>query len=307
MLRQAIAWLVEEQSGAMPDGRGQALQRWRDADPVHERAWAQVNGALARTLQPLCSTHAAHGPAADAAIGALVRRAAPSRRRVIGGTLAAVGAAVVAGAVLDRFTPATALLADAHTATGERRTLTLSDGSGLLLDARSAADIAFDGEQRLVRLREGALIATVRPEAAHRPFTVQTRHGQAQALGTRYMVRACSDFTEVAVLEHQVALRTQAGEEATLVAGRTARMGAAGGIEFEAAPASGRAAWQNGMLVVVDGSLGEVVAALRAYRPGVLRVSAAAARLRVLGTFPLDNTDLALQALADTLPIAVQR
>ena len=55
------------------------------------------------------------------------------------------------------------------------------------------------------------------------------------------------------------------------------------------------------------GGMVVVVAALRAYRRGMLRVSPAAAQLRVLGTFPLDDTDLALKALADTLPITVDR
>lgn len=304
--RQAIAWLVEERSGAMPDSRGHLLQAWRQADPAHEAAWQQVNGALARTLQPL-SGYAGQGPAADLAVDALARGAAPSRRRLAGGTLAAVAGAALGAFVVDRFTPVATLWADVHTATGERRSLSLPDGGTLLLDARSVADLSFDATRRLVRLREGAVIATVPAEAGGRPFIVQTRHGEARALGTRYMVRAHDAHTEVAVLQHRVALRTLGGQEATLAEGHTARMSGHGAIETEAASAFGRAAWQNGMLAVADGTLGEVVTALRAYRPGILRVSPAAAALRVLGTFPLDDTDLALQALADTLPITVNR
>ncbi len=290
----------------MPESRARALQSWRQADPAHEAAWAQVTGALARTLQPLTDS-AGQGPAANVATDALVRLAAPSRRRVARGTLAAVAGAALAAFVVDRFIPVATVWSDVHTATGERRTLSLPDGGTLLLDARSAADLSFDAARRLVRLREGALIATVPAEAAGRPFIVQTRHGEARALGTRYMVRTGDDHTEVAALQHRVALRTLSGEEAMLAEGRTARMTGHGGIEADTASADGRAAWQRGMLAVSDGSLGYVVEALRAYRPGMLRVSPAAAELRVLGTFPLDNTDLALQALADTLPITVNR
>ena len=306
VLRQAIAWLVEERSGSMPDSRGLALQRWRQADPAHEAAWLQVTGALARTLQPLGDC-AGPGLTADAATDALVRAAAPSRRRVVGGTLVAFAGAALAAFVIDRFTPVATLWADVQTATGERRSLSLPDGGTLLLDARSAADLSFDATQRLVRLREGAVIATVSADAAARPFIVQTRHGEARALGTRYMVRAGEGHTEVAALQHSVALRTRDGAEATLAEGDTARMTGQGAIETSAASAAGRAAWQSGMLAVTDGALGDVVAALRAYRRGMLRVSPAAAQLRVLGTFPLDDTDLALKALADTLPITVER
>ena len=45
------------------------------------------------------------------------------------------------------------LTADVRTGTGERRTVTLADGSELLLNAQSAADIQFDPQRRLVRLQ----------------------------------------------------------------------------------------------------------------------------------------------------------
>ena len=50
-----------------------------------------------------------------------------------------------------------------------------------------------------------------------------------------------------------------------------------------------------------------VVAALRHYRRGLIRVAPEAARLRVTGAFPLDDVDAALTALAETMPIDVYR
>jgi transmembrane sensor len=49
--------------------------------------------------------------------------------------------------------------------------------------------------------------------------------------------------------------------------------------------------------------LGEWVAELGRYRRGVLRCDPAVAGLRVSGAFPLDDTDRALQLLADTFPV----
>ena len=46
---------------------------------------------------------------------------------------------------------------------------------------------------------------------------------------------------------------------------------------------------------------------LRAYQPGVIRLSPQAAALRVFGVFPLDAPDAALRALGETLPIRVRR
>jgi transmembrane sensor len=48
-----------------------------------------------------------------------------------------------------------------------------------------------------------------------------------------------------------------------------------------------------------------VVDALRPYRRGIIRITPAAARLRVLGAFPLDDTSRALESLRQTLPIDV--
>jgi transmembrane sensor len=53
--------------------------------------------------------------------------------------------------------------------------------------------------------------------------------------------------------------------------------------------------------------LSEVVQALRPYRHGFIRISPAAARLQVLGAFPLDDSDRVLDALEQTLPIRVTR
>lgn len=306
--QQAIAWLVESRSGAMTSTQHQALARWRSAHPAHEAAWAQVSGALDHALQPLepFSVQGSDSTAADAALGALLQ---PDRRkrRLVGGSLAVAGAAF-AGLLAHRITPLPGLLADAHTATAERRTVALADGSRLLLDARTAVDIAIGPGSRRVHLRQGALIAEVAPDAATRPFAVHTRHGEAHALGTRCMVRVQDERTQVAALAQAVALHASDGLRKAVVAeGQGAWIDAHGTITPTPTPAADLAAWQRGMLALQDGTLADVVEALRPYRRGFIRVSPAAARLPVLGVFPLDDTDHTLQALADTLPITVRR
>ncbi|PJO36248.1 hypothetical protein CTI10_023575 [Delftia acidovorans] len=77
-----------------------------------------------------------------------------------------------------------------RTGTGQRSHHRLPDGSEIELDARSAADIAYSDTRRLVRLREGALLAQVAASAPGqplRPFVVQSAQGTAQALGTRFV------------------------------------------------------------------------------------------------------------------------
>lgn len=300
LLREAIGWLVEAHSGEMTPQQQARLQQWRAANRAHEAAWQTVAAALSRNVGPLTQQMPAQQ---QAAMKALVR---PRRRQIVSGSLALAGLLASSGWVANRLTPLSGLLADAHTATGERRTLDLPDGSQLLLAPRTVAHLEFSAGRRLVRLDQGALIATVASDAA-RPFVVATAQGEVQALGTRYLVRQAPHETQVAVLQHRVALRSRSGGRQELREGGCAWITADGRIRADDRPASAAAAWQHGMLLADDEALGEVIAALRPYRAGLLRISPEAARLRVLGAFPLDDTDHALQALADHLPIRIRR
>jgi transmembrane sensor len=66
-----------------------------------------------------------------------------------------------------------------------------------------------------------------------------------------------------------------------------------------------RASWTDGRVDVRDEPLGDLIDALRPYRAGLLRISPQAARIRVYGSFPLDDSDRTLVSLSETLPIRV--
>jgi transmembrane sensor len=50
-----------------------------------------------------------------------------------------------------------------------------------------------------------------------------------------------------------------------------------------------------------------VIEALQPYRRGVIRISTAAARLRVSGLFSLDNSERALNSLEQILPVRIEQ
>ena len=203
------------------------------------------------------------------------------------------------------MTPVTGLTADVHTATGERRTLQLADGSRLVLNARSAVDIRFDGSRRLLRLREGEVLVTVAADAA-RPFIIATAQGEVWALGTRFLVRQEEARSLVCVQEHSVRIDCLDGRQGELGEGHAAWFGAAG-IQPASASLLTRAAWVDGRVEVDDEPLGHLVEALRPYHRGLLRISPEAAQVRVFGVFPLDDSGAALQSLAETMPVRVRR
>src|SRR5690606_22582752 len=72
------------------------------------------------------------------------------------------------GARSDWFAPAPQHYA---TAVGERRTVTLEDGSVLVLNTNTAVEVRFRGNARRLALVRGEAQFDVRPDA-QRPFTV---------------------------------------------------------------------------------------------------------------------------------------
>ncbi|VFR56348.1 Fe2+-dicitrate sensor, membrane component [plant metagenome] len=295
----AVDWMVKLRSGNASAEDRQAFDAWR-AQPDHEAAWQRVQSAL----QPACLAAGSGGeawPAREVARDILLR----PRRRVVLMSLVGVGAgAALGGVVANRYLPLVELGADLRTGTAERRHYALPDGSGLSLNARSAADVSYTAERRVIQLRAGELVANVMADAL-RPFVVATREGGIQALGTRFLVRQEADRTRVTALSHDVEIQTRQGARRVLREGEGAVFDAARIDGVDASGITG-AEWLEGHLLVNQRPLAEVIVELQRYRRGVLRASPAAGRLLVQGGFPLDDVDASLAGLVDTLPIQVR-
>ncbi|NHZ87776.1 DUF4880 domain-containing protein [Massilia sp. CCM 8733] len=276
-----------------------ACSAWRAAHPDHERAWSRLQ-ALDNKLMSVpreIAQHALREPAAAAWV---------TRRRA----LQVLSLSVTAGAVWSmRATQAWDTVASDHSsATGETRTVTLPDGTHVVLASASAIDLRFTSRERLVIVRAGEILVATAPDPmpAQRPFRVQTRDGMVQALGTRFLVRQHDDVTHVGVLEGAVELRARNRLHDAV------RIGAGKGAAFsqERIEPSGpvqasAAAWADGLLVAEDMRVADFVAELARYRTGLLRCDPGIAGLRVTGVFSLRDTDRALRNLALALPVSV--
>ncbi len=309
---QAAEWLVELQSDDLDTAaRGRLLARlqaWRAADAQHERAWQRIE-AMGQRLQPLAGTPASR------ALAQAARAARPGdRRRALGQLALLLFVGGTAGAVAWRASGDGAgdwlvgLGADLHTGTAERRSLQLPDGSHLQLNARSAIDLDYGPQARVLRLRAGEIL--VDASSAASPFVVETRHGRVRALGTRFAVRQrAAQPTRVAVFEGATALAPRAGPALTLQAGQQARFDDLA-VEAPGVATPGQAAWARGMLVAFDMPLADFLAELAQYRPGRLACDPAVATLRVSGTYPLNDaadTERALSMLAASLPLRLRQ
>lgn len=303
VIQEALEWLVMVWSREATAQQLQALEQWRAADPRHERAWQQVrqlNANLATVPESVASNSLR---AADRAI---------SRRNFV--LALALGATGGLAAVTARDTTLIERrFADARTATGEIRELTLADGTRLTLNTASAVEVDFTDRMRRLRLITGEVLITTAPDPlaaqgrAARPFLVETVDGEVRPIGTRFTVRHTGAGSQVAVLEGKVEITPQAvpASGTRLEAGRRARFSR---TRVETLPDTGAAAaWAEGWLVAEQVPLGELLAELGRYRAGILRCDPAVAALPVSGTYPVTDTDRALTALAAALPIRVIR
>ncbi|WP_050461566.1 FecR domain-containing protein [Herbaspirillum autotrophicum] len=298
---KAVEWLVHLWSGSADSASRAEWQRWRAADPEHERAWhhiEQVNQQLRGRMD---------GLSANTAIATLA--APPSRQRRK--ALKTLSLALTAGTAA-WLTSETMLWqswnSQLRTATGERRNVRLADGTRLDLNTNTAVNVRYDDSLRLVHLVHGELMITTAKDTATpaRPFMAQTAAGRVRALGTRFMIRQDGGVSHVAVLEGAVELipATAPGNVVRIDAGQAASFDAQR-VLAPPQPLGSEAAWTEGVLVASNQRLGDFIAELGRYRPGYLSCDPASADLRVSGVFPLRSTDRILVSLAEVLPIRV--
>ncbi|MEO1902290.1 MAG: FecR domain-containing protein [Alcanivorax sp.] len=302
-LEQAAQWFALLGDDAVSEAQRRAWRHWLSASPDHRRAWEYVE-AVGRRFARLRDDDAA---LSDGTLQR-VRQQRLLRRRALKGLAALAGTGLLAGAGW-RYTPlpslARAWRADYRTPVGQRRALTLEDGTRLWLNTDSAVNLDYDRHHRRLTLVRGQVLVDTGRDP--RPLDLITGDGELRPLGTRFDVRQEDRGSRLAVYQGAVRVRTaHGGEERRIPAGRRVRfdrerIGPVGPADPSAE------AWTHGLLVAEERPLGELVEELARYRHGHLGVAPDVAHLPVMGTYPLDDTDRALAMLERALPIRVRR
>nr|WP_272891860.1 FecR domain-containing protein [Stutzerimonas stutzeri] len=293
-MQAAAQWFAVLQSESVSEYDRQAWRRWLD-EPANARAWQRVEQISGR-FEPLASDP--FGPQASA----LLQRQ-PNRRQAMktlsvilgGGVLALAGGAM----------PWRSWTADQRTAVGEVRDRRLPDGSLLWLNTDSAVDVAFESGVRNLALYRGEVLIETRDEP--RPLVLRTGEGSLKTHdAARFSVLQRDGVTQLSVFDGAVEVRPAAGRP------RTATQGQEVGFDSHHVQADrpvqpGRHAWTTGVLLADNLRLDAFVAELSRYRSGYLGCDPRIAGLRVVGAFPLADTERVLDVLASTLSLQVNR
>ncbi|MFZ4873599.1 FecR family protein [Janthinobacterium sp. Mn2066] len=300
LAEQAARWIVRlsDDDAAERETAQSGFAAWKAADPRH----ADAAASMENLLQQLNAVRGQAGGDVRPARAALAA-VAPKRQRTRRLASAGAAAMVILAAGYTASVGPSYLLADLRSPTGQWRTQTLADGSRLTLGSGSAVNVRFSAGERHVELVQGEMLVEVARDK-HRPFIVDSNQAALRALGTRFTVRKLDETTVLSMLESTVSAQVPQHPAVKVQAGQRTRITSDGVgplVSFDAA--SLQEAWSAHQLVVDDQPLTEVLDELARHRPGQLRYDRAQlANIRVAAVLPLDDTDKALQLLADNFP-----
>lgn len=225
ILEEAAEWFVEFEGEELTLAQRRAFDEWLRKSPEHVRAFLE--------LLPLWERGAAQHPSrridaeaiiaralsADANVIALVERGAGGRWRMASasgtGELPAAArgrrkvylraAAVVASVGVALLAWWQLSPSSYSTGTAEQRSVMLTDGSTLQLNARSRVRIRFTERERAIDLIDGQAIFSVAKDSA-RPFIVRSEGASVRAVGTQFDVYRKKGKLTVTVLQGRVAV-----------------------------------------------------------------------------------------------------
>ncbi len=295
----AVTWMVEMRDGAMSERQIQRFEAWLQADPRNEAAWIR----LQEGLMPL-GIASRRGLSHDLLARKSTSRGV-SRRTLLTGIVGVTGLGAAGGALVQRFVPLGNVMADHVTGTAEQRRIGLADGSELVLAPRTAVNVRYETGLRCVQLLDGEML--VRAASRATPFGVdlgalslRTNAGVfvAENRDADAAVTGVEGLGELSGPGTGGPLRIAAGELVESGGGRLRRLSA----DTRAATA-----WTDRILVARDRPLAALVDRLRPYFPGIIRIDPSVAALRVTGVFPLDDPNIALDALAASLGLSIRR
>lgn len=282
----ACEWFVEFRSGEPDESTRRAFHAWLQSAPAHMAAYLEVaalwgeSGAVeVRSRWPV-EVLIQQGRADTSNVFPFQQVAAPlpavlpqvpTRKKRGWVRLAAVAASTLLLVTAGTLAAWVVYQRDIYaTVTGEQRSITLSDGSTVQLNARSKLHIRFSEQRRDVELLEGQALFQVAKDP-RRPFVVSANSTQIRAVGTEFDVNRRKIGTTVTVLEGAVVV--ESGHQ--IPRHRTGKVLLAAGEQLTVTPtASAKSphpnvatatAWAQRQMIFETTSLAEVVEEFNRY------------------------------------------
>lgn len=291
LLKEALAWVIRLYSGRATTDDAEAIKQWRATSPEHEEAFRDAV-KLWRTLgEEARNRYLAGHTASPRSLMTHSAHLVLSRRGALGGALAAsLAGYFVFRPPFNLWPSYQELSADYRTGKGEQKSIALSGNVSLKLNTQTSIAIHTTTSDSQIELISGeAAITSTRPP--QRPLVVRAASGQMTATNAQFNARCLDDSVAISCVDGAVAVEV-GGKSLSLRRGEqvsysSAGLGLPSSLDVEQATA-----WQNGLLIVRDRSLFDVVEEVNRYHPGrIVIVNSNLGRRMITGTFHLDQMD----------------
>lgn len=214
LVAEASSWFVEFRSGDITGATRARFDDWLRRSPEHIQAYLEIAAAWSElpTADPEARLDVPELVARARAVSdenvisfrPLAQRVSRSRaskwKLPLAGAAACLACAIIATAwflIIGRNSYSTGI--------GEQRTVILSDGSTIVLNALTTIRVRMSQQVREIDLIQGqALFHDI--EDKRRPFVVESDGTSIRAIGTQFDVYNRADHTVVTVLEGEVAV-----------------------------------------------------------------------------------------------------
>lgn len=310
-LATAAAWRVRLTEAGLESSA--ALEAWLAEDAANEAAWRQVAAPW-----NLLSEHATIPEVMAARRAALARAGTQSASDSRSGAVRwfALAAGVIAAVAITLWWW-NASPAEYGTESGERRVVTLEDGSKVSLDSNSLVQVRYSGDARHLKLARGQARFDVAHQA-RRPFVVDAGDRTVVATGTSFNIDLRESQVVVTLIEGHVivtsraprlpavaqpkspapAVRLEAGE--TL----TASIDTVAPPRIEKAQLDTVTAWESGRLIFDNETLAAVVDRIGRYSgQRIVIADSHVAQLRISGVFNVGDVTTFVDTVSRYLPV----
>ena len=302
---QAASWFSYLNSGEATDQDIQAFYEWRAQSAEHARQYRNVERIWQTTLHvPEEALRAMSRPAISQSV-----MHNQSRRRFAFGVAGLCAAAVMAAIGTDYLLGGAEYQEKLVVQRGERTELQLPDGSVLVANTGTQAQVYFYESERVVELQSGEVFFDIQHDS-QRPFIVQAGSSRVVVTGTRFNVLHEAQQLQVSVESGSVNV-TQgpwwSREQRSLRAGQIVRNTPDHSLSaVQTADLSKELAWQRGMIVFENTPLQQAISEINRYleQPALLN----APRLkdyRLAGVFSVEDPLALIQTLPEFVPVRV--
>jgi transmembrane sensor len=298
----AAEWFAQARSGQTDPAHEQSWLQWID-DEGHQRAYE--NCELAWELSGELRSSPAIAALLASAPSARAKWRVPVWQVGLAASLIAIGAFAWRFMVVPTTT-------QYSTGVGEQRTVTLADGSTVLLNTDSDVRVQLSRRVRRIELARGEALFSVSHDPS-RPFEVHALQGVTTAVGTQFDVELTHGGAAISVLEGTVTV----GGSGTSASAPSVAVSAGNGVGYsqEGAVSQLRPAevnriqgWRTQRMVFNDISLDSALAEYNRYsrKPIVLGNPALGSR-HINGVFHIGDEAAFLSALDQGLHLKATR